>query len=157
MLRSSGRRLDIALMRAKVRLRQRAAAGLDEPPQPIIVKDRNREFVIPVETLDYVEAQADYVALHSGGRTHLKLQSIASMETALESAGFVRVHRSRIVNVERIVRIAPYARDSAVTLADGTRLGVSRAGYARLLNAIEGSPAGSFPAPLDATASAPGA
>ena len=144
-------------MQAKARLRQRAAAGLDEPPQPIVVKDRNRVFIIPVETLDYVEAQADYVALHSGGKTHLKLQSITSMGAALESAGFVRVHRSRIVNVERIVRIAPYARDSAVTLADGTRLGVSRAGYARLLAAIESSPAGSFPARLDATSSATGA
>ena len=112
--------------------------------------------MIPVETLDYVEAQADYVALHSGGRTRLKLQSIASMETELDSARFVRVHRSRIVNLERIARIAPYARDSAVTLIDGTRLGVSRAGYSRLLAAIEGSPGGTFPAPLDAAVSASG-
>lgn len=156
MLRSSGRLLDIALMRAKVRLRQRAATGLDEMPQPIIVKDRNREYVIRVESLDYVEAQADYVALHSGGRTHLKLQSITSMEVALDPARFVRIHRSRIVNLERIARIAPYSRDSAVTLADGTRLGVSRAGYVRLLDALEGWPSGSFAAPLGATASATG-
>jgi two-component system LytT family response regulator len=129
--------LDVALMRAKVRL---GASGAPEPaPEPIVVKDRSRVHVIPVDALDYVEAQGDYVALHSGGRSYLKLQPISDLETTLDSARFVRVHRSKIVNLQRIARIFPYAKDNAVTLADGTRLGMSRAGYARLLEAMQPS------------------
>jgi two-component system LytT family response regulator len=159
MLTRFKQRPDVALVRAKFRLRQLAADALDDPPQPIIVKDRNRVYVIPVETLDYVEAQADYVAFHSGGRSYLKLQSISSLETELDSARFVRVHRSSIVNLERIARIVRCAKDSAVTLADGTRLAMSRAGYARLLAAMDHSPDRSVrePAALGASAAAAGA
>jgi hypothetical protein len=83
-------------------------------------------------TLDYAEAQDDYVALASEGRKP-KQQTIASLEACLDPERFVRVHRSYIVNFERVVRIEPYGKDSRLAiLADGTRLPVSRAGYARL-------------------------
>jgi len=108
-----------------------------ESAQPIVVKDRNRLHAIPIEQLDYVEAQGDYVALHSGGRRYLKLQPISFLESTLDRSRFVRVHRSRIVNLERIAGISTPAKDSALTLADGTRLGMSRAGYARLLEAMD--------------------
>jgi two-component system, LytTR family, response regulator len=87
-----------------------------------------------------VEAQDDYVALHSGGRSFLKQQPIAAVEALLDPARFVRVHRSTIVNLERITRIEPYAKDSRIAiLTDGTKLAVSRSGYARLMEAMEGS------------------
>jgi two-component system LytT family response regulator len=106
-------------------------------PQRIVVKDGTRVHVIPLEKLDYVEAQGDYVALHSGGRGYLKQQPISALESILDPSRFVRVHRSTIVNLERIARIEPYAKDSRVAiLADGTRLAVSRAGYARLMEAM---------------------
>jgi two-component system, LytTR family, response regulator len=55
----------------------------------------------------------------------------------LDSARFVRIHRSAIVNLERVARIEPYGKESRLAiLADGTRLPVSRAGYARLLEAM---------------------
>ena len=84
-----------------------------------------------------MEAQDDYVALHSGGRSYLKQQPITSVEALLDPARFVRIHRSTIVNLERITRIEPYAKDSRIAiLADGTRLPVSRSGYARLMAAM---------------------
>ena len=140
----SAERFGKALERAKSRLGERRipvelAAGRApaERPQRIVVKDGTRVHVIPLDKLDYVEAQDDYVALHSGGRSHLKQQSIASLEATLDPARFVRIHRSAIVNLERVARIEPYGKESRIAiLNDGTRLSVSRSGYARLLEAM---------------------
>jgi two-component system, LytTR family, response regulator len=108
-----------------------------EPRQRIVVKDGTRVHVIPVGKLDYVEAQDDYVALHSEGKSYLKQQPIAGVEAMLDPAVFVRIHRSAIVNLERVARIEPFGKESRVAiLADGTRLPVSRTGYARLLEAM---------------------
>jgi len=139
-------RFDRALDRAKVRLGQQRpyppmftseVRPPDQRAQRIVVKDGSRVHLIPMDKLDYVEAQGDYVGLHSGGRTFLKLTPISNMETLLDPARFVRIHRSTIVNVERITRIEPYAKDSRIViLSDGTRLAVSRAGYVRLMEAM---------------------
>jgi two-component system LytT family response regulator len=99
----------------------------------IPVRDGARVSIIPVAKLDYAEAQDDYVALASEGKKHLKQQTIASLETALDPSRFLRVHRSYIVNLERVARIEPYGKDSHVAvLTTGAQLPVSRAGYARL-------------------------
>ncbi len=101
--------------------------------QRIVVKDGARVHIIPVERLDYAEAQDDYVALHSQGKSYLKEQTISSLEAALDPGRFVRIHRSVIVNLERVAKIEPYAKDSRVAvLSDGSQLPVSRAGYERL-------------------------
>jgi two-component system LytT family response regulator len=143
----SAERFERALERAKSRLgEQRLPSGLarsgrapGERPQRLVVKDGARVHVIPLDKLDYVEAQDDYVALHSGGKSFLKQQPIASLEGLLDPARFVRIHRSAIVNLERLARIEPYAKESRVAiLTDGTRLPVSRSGYARLLEAMGG-------------------
>ena len=107
------------------------------PPQEflhrIVVKDGARVHIIPVERLDYAESQDDYVSLHSQGKSYLKEQTISSLEAALDPESFVRIHRSVIVNLERVVKIEPYAKDSRVAvLSDGSQLPVSRAGYERL-------------------------
>ncbi len=137
-------RFERALERAKTRLGERCAAPdmaaarpPGQRPDRIVVKDGTRVHVIPLEKLDYVEAQDDYVALHSGGKQYLKQQPIASLEAALDPARFVRVHRSAIVNLERLARIEPYGKESRIAiLTDGARLPVSRSGYARLLEAM---------------------
>ncbi len=149
-------RFERALERAKSRLRERgrppgAAAALARigsaarPPgehrERIVVRDGSRVHVIPLGKLDYAEAQDDYVALHSGGKTYLKQQPIAQLEAQLDPARFVRIHRSTLVNLERITRIEPYGKESRLAiLTDGTRLPVSRSGYARLLETMEGAP-----------------
>jgi two-component system, LytTR family, response regulator len=134
-----------ALERARVRIgapKASALAAADlaaaaRPPgqaiERIVVRDGAKVHIIPIAKLDYVEAQDDYAALHSEQKSYLKQQTIASLETQLDPQRFVRVHRSYIVNLERIARIEPYAKDSRVAvLRDGTQLPVSRSGYARL-------------------------
>ena len=99
----------------------------------IVVKDGTRVTIIPVPKLDYAEAQDDYVALASQGKKHLKQQTISSLESSLDPKMFVRIHRSYLVNLERVTRLEPYGKDShIVILSDGGRLPVSRTGYARL-------------------------
>lgn len=138
-------RFERAIERAKSRLGEHrlpaeAAAAARPPaerPQRIVVKDGARVHVIPLEKLDYAEAQDDYVALHSAGRSFLKQQPIATLEAALDPARFVRIHRSAIVNLERVERIEPYGKESRIAiLHGGVRLPVSRSGYARLLAAM---------------------
>ena len=139
-------RFEAALKRAKERLESKAPsnavsaaelAAAARPPaqylERIPVRDGARVFIIPVAKLDYVEAQDDYVALASDGKKHLKQQTITSLETALDPSRFLRVHRSYIVNLERVAKIEPYSKDSHVAvLSTGVQLPVSRAGYARL-------------------------
>jgi two-component system LytT family response regulator len=135
-----------ALERARERARTRPSpAGLTppdlaaaarppgQPAERIVVRDGSKVHIIPIAKLDYVEAQDDYAALHSEQKNYLKQQTIASLETQLDPQRFVRIHRSYIVNLERIARIEPYAKDSRVAvLRDGKQLPVSRSGYARL-------------------------
>ncbi len=135
-------RFDAALERAKERIGERLpapaelSAAMREPGQyaeRIVVKDGTRVQIIPVAKLDYAEAQDDYVALASQGKKHLKQQTISSLEAALDPKNFVRIHRSYLVNLERVARLEPYSKDShVVILNDGARLPVSRSGYARL-------------------------
>ncbi len=99
----------------------------------IVVKDGTKVHIIPIAKLDYVEAQDDYIALRSEKKNYLKQQTISSIETQLDPKKFVRIHRSYIVNLERIARIEPYTKDSRVAvLNDGSQLPVSRSGYAKL-------------------------
>jgi two-component system LytT family response regulator len=131
----SAERFEVALGRAKSRLgERRLPAGLAHSaripgqfPPRIVVKDGPRVHIIPVEKLDYVD----------GGKSYLKQQPIAALEESLDPARFVRIHRSAIVNLERIARIEPYGKESRIAiLADGARLPISRSGYARLLEAM---------------------
>jgi two-component system LytT family response regulator len=139
----SAERFDRALERARSRLGERklptevaAARPPSDRPQRIVVKDGTKVHVIPLDKLDYVEAQDDYVALHSAGKSYLKQQPIGELESALDAARFVRIHRSAIVNLERVARIEPYGKESRIAiLQDGTRLPVSRTGYAKFLEA----------------------
>lgn len=139
-------RFEAALERAKERLGGKLPqqilppaelAAAARPPAQYVdripVRDGTRVFIIPVTKLDYAEAQDDYVALASEGKKHLKQQTISSLETALDPSRFLRIHRSYIVNLERVARVEPYGKDSHVAvLANGTQLPVSKSGYARL-------------------------
>ncbi len=139
-------RFEAALKRAKERLQSSSpsatvpatelAASARPPAQyleRIPVRDGAQVFIIPVSRLDFAEAQDDYVALCAEGKKHLKQQPISSLEAALDPSRFLRIHRSYIVNLERVVKVEPYGKDSHVAvLRNGVQLPVSRAGYARL-------------------------
>ena len=103
------------------------------PLERVLIRDGPQVHVIPVEQIDFVEAQDDYVCFKANGRDYLKDQTMAAVEAALDPARFVRIHRSYLLNIERIARVELYAKDSRIAiLRDGRRLPVSRAGYARL-------------------------
>jgi two-component system LytT family response regulator len=141
----SADRFEKALQRAKQRISEGpstlpAPSDLAQSARPpaqyaerVVVRDGTRVFIIPVAKLDYAEAQDDYVALASEGKLHLKQQTISSLEAALDPARFLRIHRSYIVNLERVTKIEPYSKDNhVVVLSDGKQVPVSRSGYARL-------------------------
>jgi len=135
-------RFETALERAKQRLGGKLPPPADlassaRPPaqylERIAVRDGTRVYVIPTAKLDYAEAQDDYVAFCTEGKKHLKQQTISALESALDPQRFLRIHRSYIVNLERVTKIEPYSKDNhVVVLAGGTQLPVSRSGYARL-------------------------
>ena len=142
LLKPFGRdRFEAALERAKARLCEKgpvpaelaATVRAERHAERIVVKDGVRVHIIPVAKLDYAEAQDDYVLLASAGKTYLKQQTIASLEAGLDPKQFIRIHRSYLVNIERVVKMEPYTKDSRVAiLSDGKQLPVSRAGYQRL-------------------------
>ncbi|HEX2122346.1 MAG TPA: LytTR family transcriptional regulator DNA-binding domain-containing protein [Thermoanaerobaculia bacterium] len=104
-----------------------------KPLQRIAFRDGANIEVVPVQRVDYIEAQDDYVHVVTRGERHAKQQTLGELEQLLDPARFVRVHRSYIVNLESLDRIEPYAKDSRVAvLKDGTRIPISRAGYERL-------------------------
>jgi two-component system, LytTR family, response regulator len=134
-------RFEAALERARGRLGEKmpapaelAAAARPSPYlERIVVRDGARVHIIPVSRLDYAEAQDDYVMLASAGKTYLKQQTISGLEASLDPRQFIRIHRSYIVNLERVVKMEPYTKDSRIAvLSDGKQLPVSRAGYQRL-------------------------
>ena len=136
-------RFDQALALARERLSRKEVQPLTEilatarnkdiPLERVLVREGSKVHVIPVGKIDYIEAQDDYIALKAEGKTHLKQQRLAELETLLEPRRFVRIHRSYILNIERLARIELYAKDSRVAiLKDGTQLQVSRAGYDKL-------------------------
>ncbi|HEX9615096.1 MAG TPA: LytTR family transcriptional regulator DNA-binding domain-containing protein [Bacteroidota bacterium] len=107
--------------------------GKNRPLERVIIKEGSSVRVIPTETIDYVEAQDDYTAFHVGGKSYLKQQRLADLETLLDGQKFVRIHRSYILNLDRLSKLEPYAKDSRMAvLKDGTQLTVSRSGYERL-------------------------
>jgi two-component system LytT family response regulator len=142
----SAERFNAALQRAEERLSGKtpsapvAAMELAASARPplqyldrIPVRDGTSVFIIQVAKLDYAEAQDDYVALVSGGKKHLKQQTISGLESALDPSRFLRIHRSYIVNLERVIKIEPFGKDTHVAvLSGGVQLPVSRAGHARL-------------------------
>jgi len=141
----STERLGKALERARALLTEPDAhpfqagdlAASARPPgqalERVVVKDGTKVHIIPIAKLDYVEAQDDYIALRSEKKSYLKQQTISSIETQLDPQRFVRIHRSYIVNLERIARIEPYTKDSRVAvLQDGSQLPVSRSGHTKL-------------------------
>ncbi len=103
------------------------------PVERILVRDGTRVHVIPAESVDHIEAQDDYVTIYAAGKKYLKLERLSDLETSLDNRRFVRIHRSHLVNIERLVRLETYAKDSRIViLTDGTKLPVSRSGYEKL-------------------------
>jgi two-component system LytT family response regulator len=141
-------RLSAAIDRVRERLgrgealpvRQLAADG--QPAQDharrILVRDGPRVHVLPVEKIDYIQAQDDYVCFRCEGKEYLKEQTLGELERLLDGARFVRIHRSFILNLDRLARVETGERENRIAiLTDGRRLPISRTGHARLSALLE--------------------
>ena len=102
----------------------------DQPKaERLVVKSGGRLFFLRADEIDWVEASGNYVRLHVGTASHLLRETMNAIEGRLDPEKFFRIHRSRIVNMERIQEMQPWLNgEYAVLLRTGTRLTLSR-GY----------------------------
>ena len=101
--------------------------------QRIVVKNGSEIKIVPLTELAYIEAYDDYVKIHTANDCYLKKQTLSHYENALSTLGFVRVHRSYLLNTSFLTRIAPMEKEQYIAvLKDNTQLPMSRTGYAKL-------------------------
>lgn len=106
-----------------------AAAGTDR----ILVKSSGEIFFLKAEEIDWIEAEGDYMKFHVAGKTHLMRETMARLEARLNPKQFIRIHRSTIVNADRLRKLSPsFAGEYAVILQDGTKLKLSRGYHERI-------------------------
>jgi two-component system LytT family response regulator len=145
-------RFEAALQRARERIRQQQGGDLDHRLRALLQEVRGdrgylRRLAVPTgprsvfvrtEEIDWIEAERNYIRLHVGGRTHLLRENLSRIESALDPAAFCRIHRSTIVNVDRIQAVESlFGGEYLVVLHDGTRLTSGRS-YRRNLHALMG-------------------
>jgi len=111
------------------------------PPAPppentadrILLKSSGEIFFLKAEEIDWIEAEGDYMKFHVNGRTHLMRETMARLEARLDPKHFIRIHRSTIVNIDRLRKLSPsFAGEYAVILHDGTKLKLSRGYHERI-------------------------
>jgi len=101
--------------------------------QRIVVRERQQIVIVPIDSIDFIEAEDDYINIHAAGKTHLKTQSLSELETQLDPLQFVRIHRSYLLQLKALKQIERHSKDAHVALLhNGARLPISRAGYDRL-------------------------
>ncbi len=99
----------------------------------IVVKDRHKIHIVPVDQVRYIESMDDYVMIYTKTGRHLKQKTMKYFEAALNPKNFTRIHRSYIVKVDEITEIQQYEKESyIVILHDKTKLKVSKTGYKNL-------------------------
>ncbi len=117
-------------------------AERDAPPRyltRLVVRSGERTVVLAVRDIDWVEADGDALRIHAGRAEYALRQTLKDLERRLDPARLVRIHRSTLVNVERIRELQPYFRgELVVILHDGTRLKLSRGCRARLEEVLGG-------------------
>jgi two-component system LytT family response regulator len=93
----------------------------------LMVRSDGRLYFVRVDDIDWIEAAGNYVKLHVGRDTHLMRETMAGIEKLLDSSRFLRIHRSAIVNLDRVREMQPwFSGEYTVILRDGTQLRLSR-------------------------------
>ena len=93
----------------------------------LMVKTRSRIYFVHTRDIDWIEASGNYVTLHAGGNKHLLRQTTSNLEKQLDAEQFIRIHRSTIVNIDRVKELYSMASgEYEVLLIDGTKLTLSR-------------------------------
>lgn len=145
-----------ALERARTQLRGRARRNLEERLlrlidarttrseyiERLVVRSSGRILILRVDDIDWIEAAANYVRLHVGGKSYLMRETMSGIERKLDPARFVRVHRSTIVRIDRIRELEPlFQGDYLIVLQDGSRLTSSRGYRSSVQRILEGGDA----------------
>ena len=144
-------RFETALERAKARIRRKRSGDVDQrilslleelkagPKylERLIVKTGGRVIFLDVEEIDWIEAEGNYVNVHTGEKSHLLRETISNLETQVDPKRFVRIHRSAIVNINRIQELQPWFHgEYRVILHNGTQLTLSRNYREKLQNVL---------------------
>jgi two-component system LytT family response regulator len=104
----------------------------------IVVRESGNIRIIPVREVQYMEAYDDYVKIFTAKEMFLKKKTMSFYENSLDANEFIRVHRSYIVQLSQITRIEPLEKDTHVALLkNGTRIPLSKSGYARLRKVLD--------------------
>jgi two-component system, LytTR family, response regulator len=139
-------RFDAALERARTRMQgpdRSADSALElvlselrrvrQRPARLVIRDGAKVGFVAVDQVDWIDVSGNYARLHTAKGVHLLRETLKQLEHRLDPERFVRVHRSIIVNLERITAVEPYFHgEYTLTLKDGTRLTSSRTHSARL-------------------------
>ena len=143
-----------AVRRAKEQIESRRRGELDErlaslissiaPDKKflerLVVKSVGRVFFLKTNEIDWIEASGNYLKLHVGRDSHMIRETMNSIEAKLDPSQFMRIHRSTIVNIDRIKELHPmFSGDYSVILRDGSELALSRNYRERFLELFEGS------------------
>ncbi|MEW6735606.1 MAG: LytTR family DNA-binding domain-containing protein [Acidobacteriota bacterium] len=140
-------RFDKALQRAKARIRQERTGKLNEQAIALltelkakssylgrlVIKAGGRVFFIRIEEIDWIAAEGKYVRVYVRKESYLLREAIGTLESQLDPDKFLRIHRSSIVNIDRIKELQPWFNNEyRVILCDGTQLMLSRSCRKRL-------------------------
>jgi two-component system, LytTR family, response regulator len=117
--------VDTRLLSLLAGIQQQGAAP--KYAERIVIKATGRVYFLKTEDIDWIEACGNYVTLHTGTETHLLRETLSHLESRLDPARFLRIHRSRLVHLDRIKELTPlFNGDYTVRLRDGTELTLSR-------------------------------
>jgi two-component system LytT family response regulator len=93
----------------------------------LVIKSGGRVFFLDTDDIDWIEAEGNYVSVHTGKKSHLLRETISSLEAQLDPKKFLRIHRSSIIKIDRIKELQPWFHgEYRVILLDGTQLTLSR-------------------------------
>jgi len=130
-----------ALQRAKERLREKhrddvnrqildLLSEIKDKPQyldRLVIKNNDRVFVLKTDEIDWIEAEGNYVRVHFGKQSSLIRETLSRLAAQLDPRKFPRIHRSRLVNIDRIQELQPWShRDWRIILRSGAELRLSR-------------------------------
>lgn len=114
-----------------------SSAAFGRAPQRLLVRTPQGTAIVAVEEVGYIEAAGNYACLHAGGETHVVRESLKSLEARLAPAGFLRLHRAAIVNLDYVKALeSTQGKDPVVVLRDGTRIAATRQIEQRLKAAL---------------------
>jgi len=136
-------RFNRTLQHAKAQIRQARGSALNQGlldllselkekpkaklPDRLVIKTGGRVSFLKIAEVDWIESEGNYVRFHAGKETHLLRETLSQMEERLDSNQFLRIHRSTIVNLDRIKELQPWFHgEYRVLLQDGTQLLLSR-------------------------------